>query len=71
MRAYTPEMFWSKVDRKDLDECWNWVGTVRPEIFWAGLTPGGRCYKVPRVAAFLSGLLDNPRGGQSALDIHV
>jgi len=54
----TPESFWARV--KKTDGCWEWQGATSRgygRVIWHG-----KKYRAHRIAAWLSGLLENPRG---------
>lgn len=55
----TPESFWARVDVRDLDECWPWLGSVNNtgygSVGWHGVT-----YVAHRLAAWLLGLVTDP-----------
>jgi hypothetical protein len=56
------EKFWSKVDKRGPDECWNWLGTTagyqyrRVGKFWVGSPKERKGYMAHRLAATLMGI---------------
>jgi len=63
----TPESFWARVDKRDPDECWPWTGSVNNSgygtVSWHGMS-----YVAHRVAAWLSGLVAQPRMPRKSTD---
>ena len=59
-RKSTPEDFWARVtgNRSERNGCWNWTGATNGTGYGA-LTCQGRAATAHRVAAYLTGLIDD------------
>jgi hypothetical protein len=42
-KASTPDVLWSKVDKRGLDECWPWKGRVEERAYQWGPDEHPRC----------------------------
>lgn len=58
------DRFWSKVNKLGKDECWEWKGALNNGYGWFHIAKKAR--NAHRVAAFLSGMIDQIDG-----DLHV
>ena len=59
------EMFWSRVDVKDKDSCWNWLGPTTGSgygHFWIGGRSTGKDIQVHRLSWELYNKIDIPKG---------
>jgi len=61
----TPESFWARV--KKTDGCWEWQGKCNVRGY-GKLRWHGKMYRAHRIAAWLSGLVETPRGPSGIAD---
>lgn len=58
LKEETAYRFWSKVDKKSDNECWNWKGTIKKRYGWfrVYVDRKEREFIASRVALYLSGV---------------
>jgi len=59
MQKQTPESFWGRVDKGDLDDCWDWTGSKNTSGY-GNLQWHGRVVQAHRVAYWLTYGGDRP-----------
>jgi hypothetical protein len=64
----TPESFWARV--KKTNGCWEWQGKCNVEGY-GKLRWHGKLYRAHRIAAWLSGLVETPRGPSGIADTFI
>lgn len=55
----TAESFWGRVNKTDHTQCWEWQGSCN-NTGYGTVAWGGKVYTAHRIAAWLSGLVDQP-----------
>jgi len=70
-KKQTPESFWARVNKGDINECWEWTGVCN-STGYGNCAWHGKVYVTHRLAAWLSGLItDKSAPDNSRTPTHV